>query len=171
MKEKDALINNDQQPIIVFVEKDDNTYGPMLSGSLAARDHLDDFFLKKRNTERDLIGRMMDGKITPVFYYMTMVELSAAELASRVGIRTIRVKKHFRPQHFSRIRLSLLKRYADVFGIPVANLLQVVYVQQDENGKGYKTLLLKEKDFEKVSVTQSGTDNPMLSIMKIKEVN
>lgn len=170
MKEKEVLVENKEHPLIVYVEKEDKTYGPVISGALASGEHLDDFFYKKRNIEKDLLNRLIKGEITPVFYYMTIFEISVAELAVRVGISRRRVKKHFAPKYFSRIGLSLLGKYAEVFDVPAANMLQVVLIKQDSDGESYRTYTIKDSEPEKIIVEQSETDNPMLSIMKIGEL-
>lgn len=169
MKEKEVLVENKEHPLIIYVEKEDKTYGPVLSGALASGEHLDDYFFKKKNIENDLLNRLIKGEITPVFYYMTIFEISVAELAARVGVSRKRVKKHFSPKQFSRISLSLLGKYAEVFDVPVANMLQVILIRLDNNGKGYRTYTIKDSEPEKIVVEQNETNNPMLSIMKIGE--
>ncbi len=170
MKEKDAMVDNKNHPLIIYVEKEDKSYGPVISGALASGEHLDDFFFKKRNIQNDLMNRLINGEITPILYYMTINEISAAELAVRVGISRSKLKKHLIPKYFRNIRLSLLERYAEVFDVPVANLLQMILVRDEKHGEGYKAISFMDGAPERISVIQDETVNPILSVMKIGEV-
>lgn len=154
MKEKDLYVDYKPQQHVYYVEKEDQHYGPVISGSFLAKNYLDDYWFKQKNLELSLRKRMLDGEISPVYYYMTLQELSVADLASRVKISRSKLKKHFHPEHFSKMGIPLLKKYAEVFDIPVSNLFQII--------------ITKEEEKEKFDVTQLATKNPSLVLTKIE---
>ena len=51
--------------------------------------------------------------------------MTPADAATRIGISTAQVKKHMTPKSFGTMKLDTAKKYADLFGIPVANLFQI----------------------------------------------
>ncbi|UCG27754.1 MAG: hypothetical protein JSV24_12410, partial [Bacteroidales bacterium] len=85
MKEKDLYVDYKPQQHIYYVEKEDNKYGPIISGSFLAKNYLDDYWFKQKNLEMSLRNKILEGEISPVYYYMTLQELSIADLALRVN--------------------------------------------------------------------------------------
>lgn len=62
------------------------------------------------------------GKLSPIPYYMELHRMDMPLLASYVGIHRWFVKRHFQPSRFHKLKDKTLKKYADVFGITVAEL-------------------------------------------------
>lgn len=122
MKEKEADIKFDQHPLILYVEKEDGTYGRKESASYLSHHYLDDYFEKKKKWDNDLKEQLNKKEISPVYYFMIMLEMGESDLASRVGISRRKLRKHFRMQAFEKMNLLMLNRYADVFDVPVATL-------------------------------------------------
>ena len=154
MKEKDLYVDYKPQQHIYYVEKEDNLYGPIISGSFLAKNYLDDYWFKQKNLEMSLRNRILEGEISPVYYYMTLQELSIADLALRVNIGRSKLKKYFKPRYFEKIGLPLLKKFAEVFDIPIANLFQVIITKEDEKSK--------------FDISQLNTKNPSFVITKIE---
>ena len=67
MKEKDLYIDFEPQKSVYYVEKDDNSYGPIISGSQLSANYLDDFWKKKRDLEANLRKQLVANEISPVF--------------------------------------------------------------------------------------------------------
>jgi hypothetical protein len=122
MKEKDLYIENKKQEMILFAEKDDDTYGAIQTGSYVVEHFLSDFYLKKENLDRALREELKQGKISPVFYYMLMQDMGPGDLARRVGISKRKLRKHFRPDVFAKLNDDILQKYAVVFGVTVDKL-------------------------------------------------
>jgi hypothetical protein len=125
MKEKDLYIENKKQEMILFAEKDDETYGAIQSGSYVVEHFLSDFYQKKENLGRALREELKQGKISPVFYYMLMQDMGPGDLARRVGISKRKLRKHFRPDVFAKLNDDILQKYAVVFGVSVAKLKNI----------------------------------------------
>jgi len=126
MKEKDAYIDFDGHRVTMFVEKEDGSYGSMETGSYLASNYLDDFWQKMQHFHKNAYEQLISNKISPIAFYLIMKEMAPADAAVRVGISASAVKKHMQPKYFSRMTLSTAQRYADVFGIHLANLFQVM---------------------------------------------
>jgi len=62
------------------------------------------------------------GALSPIAYYMELHRMDLPLLANYVGIHRWFVKRHFRPKRFGKLKDKTLQKYADVFGITVAQL-------------------------------------------------
>lgn len=62
------------------------------------------------------------GKLSPVAYYMELNRMDLPLLANYMGIHRWFVKRHFHPRRFAKLKSNTLQKYADVFGITVAQL-------------------------------------------------
>lgn len=151
MKEKDAKVEGGHK-IVLYVEKDDASYGPMETGSYMVKNYIDDFFEKRDNLQQDCLRRLKDGEISPVAYYMRLIEIGEADLASRVGVSRRKLRRHLTPKGFEKASLFVLERYADVFSVPVANMFQVfvpcggVRVRQEKTSSGLVVLTHIDKE-------------------------
>lgn len=125
MKEKEGFVDCPEQQLILYVEKEDGTYGPMQTGSYLTKNYIDDYFEKRKRLEATLKEQLKHNEISPVAYYMTLEDLSPAETASRVGISPRKVKKHMTPEHFPKIPASVMEKYAEVFNVPAETIRQL----------------------------------------------
>ena len=166
MKEQEGFVDYPDQQMILYVEKDDGKYGPMQTGSYLSANYMEDYIYKRRNLEMGLREQLINGSISPVKYYMVLVDLSLSELAARTKIRKSRVNKHLEPKHFGSATTAELTKYASVFNIPVANLFQVVLVKNDGN---FESNLILENKGGKISVDHKPTGSPYIVLTKIEE--
>lgn len=167
MKEKDAHIENKDHPLILYIEKDDNTYGPVLSGAVSSKDFIDDFRSKFKHLEDSILTRIRSGEISMIYYYMMLEELTPSELANRIGISKSRVEKHFQTKYFERARLKTVRKYAEVFNVPVANLFQLIATKEDNLWKAH--YVENEAVIDDHYISQHKTDNPLIVITTIEE--
>lgn len=167
MKEKDLIVDCPYQQVILYAEKSDGTYGPIQTGSYMAGTHISEHYKITGDLIQSLLSRLKEGSISPVYYYMMIEGLTVPDLAARVKISKARVSRHLTPSGFKKIRISVLKRYADVLNIPVANFFQVITTAEDRNwNAGFQEDLYKERTFH---ITQKATGNPLLVETKILE--
>lgn len=61
-------------------------------------------------------------KVSPIIYFMELNKMDLQVLAAYVGMWQWRVKKHAKPKIFKTLSESVLKKYADTFGISVDEL-------------------------------------------------
>ena len=61
-------------------------------------------------------------KVSPIIYFMELNKMDLRVLAAYVGMWQWRVKRHTKPKIFKTLSESVLKKYADIFGISVDEL-------------------------------------------------
>ncbi len=136
----------------MYVEKKNGAYQPIETGSYMIETHFDDFLEKRHNLKNNYSNKLKKGEISPIEYYRVLINISIGDLASRIGLSSRKVKKHLQPENFKSIKLNILKRYADVFRVPVANLFQLL--DQDESNLKFEQLK---------------SENPFIVITTIRE--
>ena len=166
MKEKDGIVNYPEQQVILYVEKEDGQYGPMQTGSYLSGNYMDDYEIKRLHLEDSLRNRVLKGEISIIRYYMVLEDLSLAELAARAGLRKSRVNRHLDPVHFGKVTIATLKKYANIFNVPVSNMLQFIMVRNGDHAESY-TILEERKRTEGIS--QSDSENPYTVLTTIGE--
>lgn len=60
--------------------------------------------------------------VSPIIYFMELNKMDISVLSAYVGIWQWRVKRHAKPKIFKTLSESVLKKYADAFGISVEEL-------------------------------------------------
>lgn len=73
----------------------------------------------------DAKKRVLEGKTSPIEYYMELHKMDVGILASYVGLWQWRVKRHFKPSVFKKLKNYTLQKYAEVFEISVDELKTV----------------------------------------------
>ena len=125
MKEQDAKAVNAHQ-VVLYVERTDDSYGPVQTGSYLAQEFIDDFFEKTERYRLACLRKLEAGEVSVVWFYQQILGMAEADLAVRVGVSRRAVRRHFTPAGFGEVDLRLASRYAEVFGVPLANLFQVI---------------------------------------------
>lgn len=162
MKEKDILTDFKDHQLILYAEKDDQTIGPVQTGSYLAGNYLDEFYQIWGKFEKRLFEQLMKQEISPVARYQELQELSVSELAARAGIPRRRVKKHLKTRHFLKASAGELLKYAEVFNIPVANFFQIIRTKQDESWNiGHNREAARSMP---LTISQEKTPNPLVVI-------
>lgn len=126
MKEKDAKVNYDPHQLVLYVEKNDGTYGPLKTGSFLAKNYLDDYRIKRQNLETEYTRRIRNGETTPIEMHLVLCELTISELALRTKIPKRKIKNHLNPKKFKSATINELEKYAEVFGVQPAKLLDII---------------------------------------------
>lgn len=130
MKEKDSRVDNSHQ-LILYVEKEDQSFGPVQTGSFMVENYLEDLFEKKNKLKNVRLHEVLEGKISPLAYYKDLVDIGEGDLAARVGVSRRKLRFHMTPQGFAKLTVPLLKSYATVFGIPLAQLFQIILCENE----------------------------------------
>lgn len=162
MKEKDILTDFEGHQLILYAEKDDDTIGPVQTGSYLAGNYLDEFYHIWGNFEKELFEQLVNKEISPIARYRSLEELSVSELAARAGLPKRRVKKHLKYKYFLKAKVEDLQRYADVFNVPVTNFFQIISTKQDGSWNlGHNVEAAKTRP---LTISQEKTSNPLLVI-------
>jgi len=154
VKEEEARVDFEQHQLLLYVEKADGSYGPLQTGAYLVKNYADDFFEKRKAIETECMEKLRKAEITPIVYYMLLYNMTAADVAVRVGISKSKVLLHQTPAGFAKAPVELVKKYAEVFGVPVSGMFQLV-VPKDQN----------------IAVASKKTSNPYLSILEIGKAN
>jgi hypothetical protein len=165
MKENEVKVDFKEQQIMIYAEKEDGSISPVQTGSYISKTFLDDFHKMTERLYTDLTGKLKKGEISPVYFFMTIEELTISELASRAGISKSSVKRHLDPKGFKKASVSELSGYADAFNIPVANFFQIIKTREDKKwNPGYRDDLEKT---ELVMISQVKSNNSLIVETKI----
>ena len=162
MKEKDAYIDYEPQQLIMYVEREDGSFGPIQTGSYISKNYLDDFWDKMMKLRNSLLEKLKNNEITPVYFYKLIHDFNDVELSRRTGIPVFKVKKHQKVNTFKKAKLSDLYKYAYAFDIPVSNLFQTIVVEGKDNKVD------ADENKQPVMVKQTRTENPFMVITKIE---
>jgi hypothetical protein len=169
MKEKEIKIDFKPHQVILYAEKEDDTIGPVLSGSYMAKNHLADFHQIWGSLEKELFGKLIKREISPIVCFKELEELTTTELASRTGLSKRKVRRHLTYRHFMKANVEELQKYADVFNIPVANFFQIVATRQDGKwNMGYNAEAAKKAV---LTISQEKTENPLIVITNPEKSN
>lgn len=74
---------------------------------------------------------VVQGLKSPLAYYMEQRQMTPQILAKTAGILGFRVRRHFNPEVFARLKPEILKRYAEALALSVNELKTV----PDKSGK------------------------------------
>lgn len=69
--------------------------------------------------------RVMNNETSPIEYYMELHKMDVNILASYAGFWKWRVKRHFKPSVFRKLKHKTLKKYADIFDISIDELKNI----------------------------------------------
>ena len=75
--------------------------------------------------------RVLSGELSPVAYYMEKEIMDTGLLSKYVGLWKWTVKKHLKQKHFQKLNNDQLKKYADVFDLSVADLVNVELIKKE----------------------------------------
>ncbi|MEI7896608.1 MAG: hypothetical protein WCJ26_06200 [bacterium] len=76
--------------------------------------------------------RVLAGKVSPVVYYMEKNLLDPLNLSMMAGISLWRVKWHFKPGVFKRLKQNTLQKYATAFNINIEQLKNISQISAEK---------------------------------------
>jgi hypothetical protein len=76
--------------------------------------------------KRDAWRRASVGSASPLEYYMYCRRMDLALLAQTTGFSRWRIRRHFRPLVYARVKDGVLLRYSEALGIEAATLRKLV---------------------------------------------
>jgi len=108
---------------VIYAKGEDGKYDTGLSTGWSVKSEALDSAWEDINGELEEARKdVMNGTKSPIFYFMKKELMDEAILASYVGFMKFRVKRHFKPSVFKRIKNSTLEKYASVFNISIDEL-------------------------------------------------
>ncbi len=73
----------------------------------------------------EILDQVKQGTLSPLAYHMARSLMDVKMVSRYAGIACWRVKRHCKPRVFMRLSPALLERYANIFKITVAQLVEV----------------------------------------------
>lgn len=125
MREDDAKLDGERE-LVLYVQRGDDTFGPLQTGSYLVENYLDDLLDKRQRRAASCLERLRRGDVSPVGYYLELLDMTEADLACRAAVGRWRLRRHLTPKGFAKLSLPLLTRYAAVFNVPVAHLFEIL---------------------------------------------
>lgn len=74
---------------------------------------------------RDQARLVREGRRSPLAYHMAQHMMTVGLVAGYVRLARWRVKRHLKPAVFERLKPAILQRYADLFGLSMAELKRI----------------------------------------------
>jgi hypothetical protein len=65
---------------------------------------------------------LLSGQKSPLLYHMERINMELLILAATVSLPKWKVKRHFRPNIYKKLKRSMLERYANAFNMEVEDL-------------------------------------------------
>jgi hypothetical protein len=87
---------------------------------------IDVYYQQREKEFARLHARLFAGELSPVGFYLELQRLSPEEVAARMRLRTSVVRRHASPSGFEAVTIDLLRRYARVFDVTVADFFHFV---------------------------------------------
>jgi len=81
----------------------------------------DEYRAKEEETRQAVLA----GKKSPLAYYMELRQMTPEILGKTAGIAAFRVKRHLRPEIFTKLKPSVLESYAKALAITTEELISV----------------------------------------------
>lgn len=80
---------------------------------------------------RDIGNKVIQGKLSPIAYYMEKNIMDLKLLAQYMGLPQKKVKTHLYPKNFEKLDLKLLQQYADLFNISPKELKDIQRIKNE----------------------------------------
>ena len=133
MKENDLKLEMNEHPLAMFAEKADGSYGSVETGSFMVENYFDDFWEKQVNFKKSALNRLLKDEVSPIYLYMELTNMTEPDIASRIGLSTKKVKKHTTPKGFDTVKISELKKYAEIFDISLSDFFRIDLFLSDDS--------------------------------------
>lgn len=76
--------------------------------------------------------KVIDGKLSPIAYYMEKNIMDSSLLAKYMGIWHWKVKRHLKPKYFNRLPEETVEKYAEIFDLTSAELTNIEHIISDK---------------------------------------
>jgi hypothetical protein len=94
-------------------------------------DDIDLYYVQRQKELERLEKELMEGRISPVSFFMQYQNMTVKDLAARMKLGVGRVRSHLTREGFDGLKIATLKRYARIFGIVVSDFFQFTHVGED----------------------------------------
>jgi hypothetical protein len=116
--------------VVLYEMDEDGRCVPTLS-KVEYDDQIDTFYIQRQKELERLLADVMEERISPVSFFMQLQNMNLRDVASRMRISVGRARKHMTREGFDGIKVGMLRRYARMFGVTVADLFTFTQVTED----------------------------------------
>lgn len=110
---------------LLYAVNDSGHYEPARSDGWEAESFATQMALAELDAlEQAALQAWRAGQASPLRCLMYRYRLDEAALGQITGLWQWRIRRHFRPQVYRRLKPVLLARYADAFGLDIAELIR-----------------------------------------------
>jgi ribosomal protein RSM22 (predicted rRNA methylase) len=120
-----GMISDDRREICYAVDEDDLYVLAQSAGWEVKNIANDQAWDIIRQQVDDTLKKIEAGELSPLAFHMVKNQMNVSLLAKYVRINRWRVKRHLKPEVYTRLKPSVLKKYADVFEISVEQLSEI----------------------------------------------
>lgn len=122
-QDESSLKNKDIKEMYYAVD-DDGNYTTELSSGWEPKTMVQNLTLEVLNERIEWAKQQaLAGKLSPIVYYMEKSRMDWPTLADYMDMWTWRVKRHQKPNVFVKLSPAIKKKYAEVFQIPLDELI------------------------------------------------
>jgi ribosomal protein RSM22 (predicted rRNA methylase) len=120
-----GMISDDRREICYAVDEDDLYVLAQSAGWEVKNIANDQAWDIIRQQVDDTLKKIEAGELSPLAFHMVKNQMNVSLLAKYVRINRWRVKRHLKPEVYTRLKPSVLKKYAYVFEISVEQLSEI----------------------------------------------
>ncbi|KRD62948.1 hypothetical protein ASE40_03915 [Flavobacterium sp. Root935] len=121
-QDKSNLTKNNVKELLYATDENGNYTTTLSTGwepkTIALSNSIDE--INERISEAK--QQVLSGEASPIVYFMEVNKMDLTILASYVGMWKWRVKRHFKPEVFTKLNDKILKKYADTFEVSIEEL-------------------------------------------------
>lgn len=92
---------------------------------------IDDYYVQREKELARLQSDLLEDRISPLAVYMQLSRMTVDDAAARMRLRKSKVKDHLTPKGFDAMPIEVLRRYARLFDISVADFFQFTHLDGD----------------------------------------
>lgn len=116
--------------IVLYAADETGRCVPKLS-KVEYDDQIDTFYVQRRKELERLLDDLMHERISPVSFFAQLQNMTVRDVASRMRISVGRARRHMTREGFDGIKVGMLRRYARMFGVTVADMFTFTHVTDD----------------------------------------
>ncbi len=116
--------------VVLYETDEDGRCVPRLS-KVEYDDQIDTFYVQRQKELERLLDDLMQERISPVSFFMQMQNMTVKDVAARMRISVGRARRHMTREGFDGIKVGMLRRYAKMFGVTIADMFTFTHVNED----------------------------------------
>ncbi|MCP4680692.1 MAG: hypothetical protein GY854_35465 [Deltaproteobacteria bacterium] len=113
--------------IVLYDTNDKGKCAPNLRES-DFHDDINEYFVQQALRTKSLLKLLEAREISPVGFFMEFHRMNVKDVASRMRLSSATVKRHLTYKGFGSVKVEMLQKYAQIFGIAVSDFFSFLYI-------------------------------------------